>query len=31
MNRSIREPGHIEYASTLGLGVYDTNRFITPS
>ena len=23
MNRSIREPGHIEYASTLGLGVYD--------
>ena len=26
MNRSIREPGHIEYASTLGLGVYDTNK-----
>jgi uncharacterized protein (DUF362 family) len=23
MNRSVREPGHIEYASTLGLGVYD--------
>jgi len=26
MNRSIREPGHIEYASTLGLGVYDTSE-----
>ncbi len=26
VNRFIREPGHIEYASTLGLGVYDTNR-----
>jgi uncharacterized protein (DUF362 family) len=26
MNRSIREPGHIEYASTLGLGVYDLGR-----
>jgi len=26
MNRSIREPGHIEYASTLGLGVYDTSK-----
>jgi uncharacterized protein (DUF362 family) len=26
MNRSIREPGHIEYASTLGLGVYDTKK-----
>jgi uncharacterized protein (DUF362 family) len=25
-NRSIREPGHIEYASTLGLGVYDTAK-----
>jgi uncharacterized protein (DUF362 family) len=25
-NRSIREPGHIEYASTLGLGVYDVNK-----
>jgi uncharacterized protein (DUF362 family) len=25
VNRFIREPGHIEYASTLGLGVYDTN------
>jgi hypothetical protein len=23
VNRFIREPGHIEYASTLGLGVYD--------
>ena len=23
VNRYIREPGHIEYASTLGLGVYD--------
>ncbi len=26
INRFIREPGHIEYASKLGLGVYDTNR-----
>src|SRR6266487_1737280 len=26
LNRSIREPGHIEYASTLGLGIYDTSR-----
>ena len=26
MNRSIREPGHIEYASQLGLGVYDIDR-----
>lgn len=26
MNRSIREPGHIEYAAGLGLGVYDTAR-----
>jgi uncharacterized protein (DUF362 family) len=26
MNRSIREPGHIEYASRLGLGVYDTGK-----
>ena len=26
MNRSIREPGHIEYASTLGLGVYDLSK-----
>jgi uncharacterized protein (DUF362 family) len=25
-NRYIREPGHIEYASRLGLGVYDTAR-----
>lgn len=26
INRFIREPGHIEYASSLGLGVYDINR-----
>ena len=26
VNRFIREPGHIEYASTLGLGVYDIDR-----
>jgi uncharacterized protein (DUF362 family) len=26
LNRYIREPGHIEYASTLGLGVYDTTK-----
>jgi uncharacterized protein (DUF362 family) len=26
VNRYIREPGHIEYASKLGLGVYDTAR-----
>ncbi len=26
VNRFIREPGHIEYASKLGLGVYDTNK-----
>ena len=26
VNRFIRETGHIEYASTLGLGVYDTDR-----
>jgi len=25
VNRFIREPGHIRYAGTLGLGVYDTN------
>jgi uncharacterized protein (DUF362 family) len=25
-NRSMREPGHIEYASTLGLGVYDVKK-----
>jgi uncharacterized protein (DUF362 family) len=25
-NRFIREPGHIEYASTLGLGVYDQSK-----
>ena len=26
VNRYIREPGHIEYASTLGLGVYDRQK-----
>ena len=26
VNRFDRETGHIEYASTLGLGVYDTNK-----
>ena len=26
INRFIREPGHIEYASTLGLGVYDIGK-----
>jgi uncharacterized protein (DUF362 family) len=26
VNRFIREPGHIEYASGLGLGVYDTSK-----
>jgi uncharacterized protein (DUF362 family) len=26
VNRFIREPGHIEYASKLGLGVYDTSQ-----
>ena len=26
VNRFIREPGHIEYASTLGLGVYDIKK-----
>jgi uncharacterized protein (DUF362 family) len=26
VNRFIREPGHIQYASTLGLGVYDLDR-----
>jgi uncharacterized protein (DUF362 family) len=26
VNRFIREPGHIEYASGLGLGVYDTAK-----
>jgi len=25
-NRFIREPGHVEYASTLGLGVYDNEK-----
>jgi uncharacterized protein (DUF362 family) len=26
VNRFIREPGHIQYASTLGLGVYDVDK-----
>jgi uncharacterized Fe-S center protein len=26
VNRFIREPGHIEYASKLGLGVYDIGK-----
>jgi hypothetical protein len=26
VNIIIREPGHIEYASTLGLGVYDRSK-----
>jgi uncharacterized Fe-S center protein len=26
INRFIREPGHIEYAGRLGLGVYDTKK-----
>ena len=26
VNRFIREPGHIQYASSLGLGVYDLDR-----
>ena len=26
LNRFVREPGHIEYASTLGLGVYDKTK-----
>ncbi|MEX2261158.1 MAG: DUF362 domain-containing protein [Bryobacteraceae bacterium] len=26
VNRFIREPGHIEFASTMGLGVYDTKQ-----
>jgi hypothetical protein len=25
-NRFIREPGHVEYASRLGLGIYDISR-----
>jgi hypothetical protein len=25
-NHYIREPGHVEYASRLGLGVYDSSR-----
>ncbi|MGI8741205.1 MAG: hypothetical protein ACR2NN_01280 [Bryobacteraceae bacterium] len=23
---NIREPGHVEYAATLGLGTYDLNK-----
>ena len=26
VNRYIKEPGHIEYASGLGLGVYDLDK-----
>jgi hypothetical protein len=26
VNIIIREPGHVEYASTLGLGVYDLKK-----
>ena len=26
MNIIIREPGHVEYASTLGLGVHDLKK-----
>jgi len=26
VNRFIREPGHIEYAGTLGLGEYDIRK-----
>jgi len=26
IDRFVREPGHIEYASTLGLGVYDIDK-----
>ena len=26
INRYVREPGHIEYASKLGLGVYDIGQ-----
>ena len=26
VNRFVREPGHIEYAAGLGLGVYDIRR-----
>ena len=29
INRFIREPGHIEYAGKLGLGVYDTAKMAT--
>jgi len=28
VNIIIREPGHVEYASTLGLGVYDRARIV---
>ena len=30
-NRFIREPGHIEYASTLGLGVFDDSKIVMKS
>lgn len=30
-NHYIREPGHVEYASTLGLGVYDSARITQTS
>ena len=26
LNRFVREPGHIEFASKLGLGIYDKQR-----
>ncbi len=26
INHYIREPGHVEYASTLGLGIYDSAK-----
>ncbi len=26
VNRFVREPGHIQFASTLGLGIYDRSR-----
>jgi hypothetical protein len=28
VNIIIREPGHVEYASTLGLGVYDRSKIM---
>jgi uncharacterized protein (DUF362 family) len=30
-NRFIREPGHVEYASTLGLGVFDNSKITVKS